>query len=140
MNTETKKKLLKELGRVAECNPFQYHRVQALILIAFFTFGVVVSLNTDPLLPAEHPQVAHDKPNNWPEFDNPVFREKAEKTVCHGKIVRPGGHIKADRVVVVKQNGKMVAMDTGEAFRRVDTKNEYDNVWTIGVCKKHIQR
>lgn len=134
MNT---KRVLKELGRVAECNPFQMFRPQLVIVLAFFAFGIIAAEGSDSMLPATHPTLDHVKPVNWPTYE--THRDEASK-VCHGRVLEPSKKTPSPWVIVVKNNGDVVKMATQEAWDRSNDKNEFNHVWTIGVCKKHVEK
>jgi hypothetical protein len=113
-------------------------RTQFLVLFAFFVLGCIPLLTTDPLLPSERPAgMAEELPVNWPTIE--THRAQGAE-VCGGRIVAAGPHTPSRDVVVVGQDGRTGLMDTGEAWDRNESENEYDDVWVIGVCKKHIER
>lgn len=76
------------------------------------------------------------KPQNLPTFT--VYTEEAQ-AACDGPIVRTGPGVVAADVVVVKQNGNVVVMDTSEAHQRLTNKADADDVWPIAVCADHVQ-
>lgn len=115
---------------------FDYLKPQFMILMAFLAFGIIAAETSDPLLPAEHPTLDHEKPVNWPTYD--THRAQAE-AVCKGAVVRPGKTTMAEHVVVVRNDGRIGLMSTQEAWDRGQSKSYADNVWTIAICKKHMR-
>lgn len=111
---------------------------QFLVFAALLVLAFIPSLTTDVLFPNERPASMRDSlPVNWPTFE--THRAEAEE-VCKGKVVPASEKTPSPDAVVVGLDGRTVLMDTDELWDRVESKNEYDNVWTIGVCKSHIQK
>lgn len=77
-----------------------------------------------------------NEPANAPSFET---HEAAAQMVCGGPVLESGNDIVAGHVIVVPLDGKVVRMDTTEAWSRVRSKTTADDVWVIGVCRKDVQ-
>lgn len=75
------------------------------------------------------------KPVNEPTYESalPESRE-----ICRQPVVVPESHIYATDVVVVRQNGDTVRMDTTEAWNRIESPEDSDDVWVVGICAEDI--
>jgi hypothetical protein len=98
-------------------------------LVVYFCGGAVTSL-TKPV-----PSLADEKPVNEPTFES---TKSLAKKVCGGPVVRTGHGRTAANVVVVRQTGEVVLMDTDEAFDRIESKTPGDDVWTVAICRSDL--
>ena len=93
--------------------------------------GTVVGAN-----PVDVKAIDGNEPANAPSFET---HEAAAQMVCGGPVLESGPDIVAGHVIVVPLNGRVVRMDTTEAWSRVRSKTTADDVWVIGVCRKDVQ-
>lgn len=108
------------------------------IAFTFVALGLV-GLSFGPLFA---PASEVEKPLNAPSYDSAPHRLAASE-VCKVETGKPGlvkasGEVVASHVMVVRQDGVMQRMDTTEAWDRVESKKESDNIWVVGVCKSDV--
>lgn len=121
MNTPRAIKVLRDL---AVFGPIALFSVASVV-------GTVVGAN-----PVDVKAIDGNEPVNAPSFET---HEAAAQVVCGGPVLESGNDIVAGHVIVVPLNGKVVRMDTTEAWGRVRSDTTADDVWVIGVCKKDVQ-
>lgn len=83
-----------------------------------------------------------NEPKNAPSFDSAVHRQAASQ-VCKAEtgragLVRAHNGVVAAHVMVVRLDGVMERMDTTEAWERLESANEADDIWVVGVCKSDV--
>lgn len=110
------------------------------IAAAFVTLGVL-GLSLGPMFAPAHEET---KPLNAPSYDSAPHRLAAAQ-LCNvetgdAHMVRANSDVVAAHVVVVRQDGVMQRMDTGEAWDRTESKTEADNIWVVGVCTADVVR
>lgn len=76
------------------------------------------------------------KPSNSPSYET---HEDMAARVCGGPVVAPNPEQSATDVVVVRMDGRVVRMDTSDAWGRVNSKTDADDVWVIGVCVSDLR-
>lgn len=76
-----------------------------------------------------------EKPVNVPTYESalPEARE-----ICRQPVVQSKPDLIATHVVVVRQNGDTVRMDTTEAWARVKSPEDSDDVWVVGICAEDL--
>lgn len=108
------------------------------VVSAFVALGIL-GLSLGPLFAPAHEDT---KPLNAPSYDSAPHRLAASQ-LCKVETGKPGliqasGEVVAAHVIVVRQDGVMQRMDTGEAWDRTESKSEADNIWVVGICKKDV--
>lgn len=76
-----------------------------------------------------------EKPVNVPTYESSL--DEGRK-ICRQPMVVSEPHLIATHVVVVRQNGDTVRMDTSEAWARVDSPEDSDDVWVVGICAEDL--
>ena len=81
-----------------------------------------------------------DKPVNFPTYET---HGDAVRPLCFLEtgdwdVVKAAPKVVAANVIVMKNDGHIVYMDTTEAWDRARSKTDADNVWVIGVCEGDI--
>jgi len=77
------------------------------------------------------------KPVNEPTFEThgEAARQLCKVETGNASLIRSSDLVLSKNVVVVRLNGHMVRMDTGEAFERAQSKTRADDIWVVGVCE-----
>jgi len=76
-----------------------------------------------------------EKPENVPTYQTHL---KQGNQMCEQPMVMSKPDLWATDVVVVKQDGKTVKMDTTEAWNRGKSPERSDDVWVIGICAEDL--
>lgn len=75
------------------------------------------------------------KPENIPTYESAL---PESRKICRQPVVTSEPKLYATHVVVVRQNGDTVRMDTGEAWARAKSEERSDDVWVVGICAEDL--
>lgn len=76
-----------------------------------------------------------EKPVNVPTYESAL---PESRKICREPVVVSKADLWATHVVVVRQDGDTVRMDTTEAWARIKSPETSDDVWVVGICAEDI--
>lgn len=76
-----------------------------------------------------------EKPVNVPTYESAL---PESRKICREPVVESKPDLWATDVVVVRQDGDTVRMDTTEAWSRIESPEDSDDVWVVGICAEDI--
>lgn len=102
--------------------------------ISRFTFVAVAALAFGPMFTTT---TVHEdqKPENVPTYQSHL---KQGNEICEQPMVMSKPDLWATDVVVVRQDGGTVRMDTTEALNRAKSPEDSDDVWVVGICAEDL--
>lgn len=82
--------------------------------------------------------IREPKPVNEPTFEThgEVASQLCDVETGSPKLLRATNRVLSKFVVVVRNDGVMLRMETGEAFDRAQSKTRADDIWSVGVCDR----
>lgn len=109
----------------------QIHSFLMLLLLAAAGVTATFALANQ----ADQKSIDGNEPVNVPTYESAL---PESRRICRQPVVMSEPKLYATHVVVVRQNGDTVRMDTGEAWARAKSEERSDDVWVVGICAEDL--